>query len=89
MKIGETGVEISGISRIVIDKTHVWDRDKNNGHFEKTSGGPGFHARKVISIAKMSKLVAKEMARVKYIGNGEFSERIAWFKEGTLNIKWD
>ena len=95
MKIGDTGVEISGVVKVVIDRTHVWDRGtKSDGVvdrdvFVKVSGGPGFCRMKIIPVAKMSEMIAKEMIRSKYVGNQKHVLRKAWFSAGTLNIRWE
>ena len=95
MKIGDTGVEIRGVSRVVIDKTHVWDRgtkwdgEMDRDVFVKVGGGPGFIRMKTIPVAKMSAMIAREMIRSKYVGNQKHVLRKAWFSAGTLNIRWE
>jgi hypothetical protein len=100
MRIGNSCVEISGIGRVVIDKTHVWERgdytitgkdgvERTGDFFMKVAGGEGFTHKKVKSPAAMSRLIHKEIEqRIVRTGVNEYKARHVWFSAPTLNISW-
>lgn len=75
-------VEISGVKRVVINRTHVWERDHERDMFVKVKGGPGFKHIRGIPIHHMVRNIDNQI--MFYVRNGiPYS---FWFNGGTLNV---
>ena len=87
-------IEISGVQRVVINRTQVWNRQyiggdlnvDNQGYFIKTDGGPGFKKRKIMSVGGMARKINTLLTDRQYDKKGYTYLYRAWFSEGTLNI---
>jgi len=85
-----TPIEISGVQRVVINRTQVWDRQyiggdlnvDNQGFFVKIGGGPGFTKRKMMSTNAMARKIHTLLRN----RDGYIYLYRAWFSEGTLNV---
>jgi len=78
----EFPIELSGVERVVINRTHVWVRTVDNNYFTKTSGGPGFKKFKVMKTSAMVRMI-NEKVRTYIWRSIPYS---FWFNNGTINI---
>ncbi|MDD5048060.1 MAG: hypothetical protein PHH09_03960 [Methanoregulaceae archaeon] len=78
-------LEISGVCRIVINRTQEWVR--TGDEFEKVSGGPGFKVHKTMHVSHMVRKLDRMLGDpTLFVLEGIEPQYRAWFKEGTLNV---